>query len=146
MKRIDQRSEEVLPCIVVEKSLKPYQEIGLSILGRSFYLVLETLQFETFSFLMVTNRLRGRFEKFKRHFDKYFDGFTLDEIRIGRALDISLDFGFVNPKWVEKKGKFFREFHNRSEASKFLGKVYLNYRAGDTQENVRLFDSLDNSS
>lgn len=143
MKLSESNKKEVLKCTVSDKEIGSYQDTKLPTLSRSFYLILETFQFEVFSFLMSTTRLRGRFKRFRKHFRKYFDGFDLDEERMSRALDILLDHGFMKAYWVEKRGKFFREFRNKSEASSFLGKISINYKAGDAWKNTDLFDSLD---
>lgn len=136
-------NEMILKCIVSGKKVIPYWDANEPILGKPFYSILKTFQFEVFSFLVGTRRISGSFGRLMDEFNKYFGIFEVKEERIGRALDIALDAGFIKATWVIKDGKFFREFANDSEASDFFEAVLENYRNNRVQENIQLFEELE---
>ncbi len=146
MKLSESKNKEVLRCTVSDKEVGPYWDTEIPTLNKMFYLILETFQFEVFSFLMSTKWLRGRFKKFLEAYNRYFSMFNLGEERISRALDISLDAGFLKAYWVANEDKFFREFENKSEASEFLEKVLNNCINRNARANVRLFDRMEKYS
>ena len=129
--------------VVKNKELRAYEEEKIKNFSRGFLSMLEAFQIEVFSFLMATNEEKGNFGELVRIFDDYFDKFKLEKNRLSRALDICLDIGFFKAWWRGKSDSFHREFENEHEASKIFEEISENFKNGQIEKNIEIFERYD---